>query len=277
MNPDRIYSQYRDDALAALVTAKEYSTFVAMPFGDRFSYRSREIYKDVIQAAATKANELKRTRRPFALPKRVDDGAATAVVITETIVKEILYSHLFVADLTFGNAGVLLETGIAMGLKSNEQIILITQGDVRDLHFDIRNNNVFSYNIKDAVIQIAEAMIAAANSFEKDADRRIESIKNVLTPDAILVLKFYGILQEKNGAAASLFRDSGKNIFVQYGARCEEIFEAASRELLEQKLLFTEYQPNAVPGADMFGMHATKLGCVFIGRMWPELAIQNPH
>src|SRR6185436_3583062 len=103
MNPDLIYSQYRDDALARQATATEYSTFVAMPFRDRFSYRSKQVYAEVIQAAAVNANELKQTPRPFGIPRRIDDGAGTAVVITEAIETEILRSHLFIGDMTFEN------------------------------------------------------------------------------------------------------------------------------------------------------------------------------
>lgn len=271
MNPDRIYSQYRDDALAMQATAKEYSTFIAMPFANRFSYNSQQIFKEVIQAAATKANELNQAPRKFAVPKRADDGAGTAVVITEAIVTEILYSHLFIADLTFENSGVLLETGVAMGLKPNQQIILITQGDLRDLHFDIRNNKVFSYNPAGALTKIAEAMIAAAKSFEADTEKRIESIKSVLTSDAVHVLHVYGIFQKKN-PLQSLCRQLSEQIFGDKN-RSDERFEAATRELLEKSLLYTDYKPNAAPGGgDRFGMHATKLGWVVISRMWPELA-----
>jgi hypothetical protein len=59
MNPERIYRQYRDEALAKQITALEYSTFVAMPFADRYSYHSAEIYRDVIQAAAERSNQKK--------------------------------------------------------------------------------------------------------------------------------------------------------------------------------------------------------------------------
>ena len=67
-----------------------------------------------------------------------------AAVITEEIILRILESHIFMADVTFENAGVLLETGIALGTKPNRQIILITQGSHGDLHFDLRNNHVIS-------------------------------------------------------------------------------------------------------------------------------------
>jgi len=50
-----------------------------------------------------------------------------------------------------------------MALKPNDQMILILDGDPRDLHFDIRNNRVLGYDIN----KIAEAMLQAALAFEK--------------------------------------------------------------------------------------------------------------
>ena len=180
MNPDRIYRQYRDDALAKQVTAPKYSTFVAMPFRDQFSYRSRQIYCDVIQAAAERANEKGIARRLFEEPKRVDDNTETAVVITEEIIIRILNSHFFIADLAFANPGVLLEAGIAMGLKSNKKIILITQGNLTELHFDIRNNQVRTYNTNDSVDHIASAFIEAAADFEDNCQIYIRYFQYLL-------------------------------------------------------------------------------------------------
>jgi hypothetical protein len=70
MNPDRIYRQHRDDALARQVTANQYTTFVDMPFEDRFSYRSKDVFKKIICAAATRANDKNETTKPFARPVR---------------------------------------------------------------------------------------------------------------------------------------------------------------------------------------------------------------
>jgi hypothetical protein len=167
MNPQRIYEQHRDDALASLITAERYKTFVAMPFRQRFSYRQKEIYENVIKAAAEKANALGLAERGFDPPKRTDDIGLPAAVITEEIVVQILESHFFMADLTNENPGVLLETGIALGLKANTQIILITQDNLTDLHFDLRNNNIISYNPPDAVETIGKALITCAQAFEK--------------------------------------------------------------------------------------------------------------
>jgi hypothetical protein len=269
MNPDRIFSQYRDDALAKLVTATEYSTFVAMPFDDRFSYRSRKIFEKVIQAAAVRANGLKEARRPFAKPRRADDGSGSAVVITEEIVTEILFSHLFLADLTSANHGVLLEVGVALGLKPNPQILLITQGRLADLHFDIRNNNVISYNPPKAVEHIAKAFVSAANHFEQEANRIVTQITRSLTPDAIIVLNYYGRIQQHDRRNSLHYQVAGRAF--PGDPRGADRFDAATRELIGTKLLYTEYKVNAVEGGDVFGMHATNLGWIVITRMWAEL------
>ncbi len=138
MNPDRIYSQHRDEALAKQITAGEYVTFVAMPFTEHFSYRSRNVFDEVIRAAVDRASERREVLRPFGAPKRTDEDPGIARVITEDIVVSILESHIFVADLTFENPNVVLETGVALGLKPNGQIILLLKGQPDELHFDIR-------------------------------------------------------------------------------------------------------------------------------------------
>ncbi len=265
MNPDRIYSNYRDDALAENVGAKDYTTFVAMPFTNSFSYRFQSILDDVIRAAAKCATELKQAKRPFAPPQIVSDGARGGISITEAIVEGILDSHIFLADLTFNNPGVLLETGIAMGMKPNTQIILITQGSYQELHFDIRNNNVFSYNGKDAVTQLAERFISAAKAFEDEADKRIRQIKRRLSPDAVALLKAYREITKLH-AGASLH--AGIAAQVLPGCRAGERFDAAARELLENYLLWTDWQTKVTEGVDYFGMHPTPIGEEFIRHEW---------
>jgi len=268
MNPDRIYRQYRDDAIAKQITGSEYTTFVAMQFGETFSYRSRAVYKDVIQKAAERANEKGTATRRFAQPTRVDDHSGTARVITEDIVVQILESHIFLADLTFENAGVLLETGIALGMKPNQQIILITQGKHTDLHFDIRNNNVVAYNADNSVDAIAEALIAAANAFEHDREKYITSITQTLSPDAIACLKHYGTIQQ-SGRANSLWGGIAAKVFPD--GRSSQRFDAGIRELLRSRLLSTEWKVNAINGNDAFGMHATDLGWAVTTDKWNEL------
>ncbi len=268
MNPDRIYRQYRDDALAKQITASKYSTFVAMPFRDQFSYRSSTVYSDVIQKAAERANEKNSALRRFAQPKRVDDQAGTARVITEEIIVQILESHIFLADLTFQNPGVLLETGIALGVKPNPQILLITQGRFDELHFDIRNNNVLSYNAENSVDALADALIAAANAFESDQDKYVASITQKLSPDAIICLKRYGEIQQAH-PTNPLVAHIASRIFPD--GRSNERFDAGTRDLLDARLIWTEWKVKALEGSDAFGMHATELGWAVITHLWDEL------
>src|SRR5439155_24537270 len=144
MNVERIYSAYRDEAIAHQFTSEKYETFVAMPFKRLFSYNYERVLADVLKPAAVAANSLLETGlRCFAEPDVV--RGRTATVITEDIIKDILFSHFFLGDLTFNNPGVLIESGVAMALKPNDQMILILDGDPRDLHFDIRNNRVLGY------------------------------------------------------------------------------------------------------------------------------------
>jgi len=124
MNPYRIYRDEWARALAVQTTATKYRTFVAMPFQERFSYRSREILSGVIGAAVDEANRRGQTPRQFDIPERIDVPMGAAV-ITEEIILRILESHIFMADVTFENAGVLLETGIALGTKPNRQIMVL--------------------------------------------------------------------------------------------------------------------------------------------------------
>lgn len=91
MNPYRIYRDEWASALALQSRATEYSTFVAMPFGETFSYRSRDVLSRVIRKAASAANLDGTAKRAFARPDRVDTPMG-ATVITEEIVRGILNS-----------------------------------------------------------------------------------------------------------------------------------------------------------------------------------------
>ena len=164
---------------------------------------------------------------------------------------------------------MLLETGIALGLKPNPQIILITQGKLADLHFDIRNNTVISYNGKDANEAIADAMIAAGCSFERDADLYISSITKTLAPDAIACLKHYAEIQQKN-IANSLHSAIATNLF-HNDPRAQSRFDLGTMQLLQSRLIWTDWKVKALEGEDAFGMHATDLGWAVISNMWADL------
>ena len=48
-------------------------------------------------------------------------------------------------------------------------------------------------------------------------------------------------------------------------------FDDAVRELLQRRLLWSDYRVGAIPGGDAFGMHATDLGWAVIEKMWTDL------
>ncbi len=307
MDPNLVYSRYRDQAFAAQLTAAAYETFVAMPFQDRFSYRSKQIYREVIQAAAMTANELLANApelfgaHRFATPRRVDDQPHTARAIDDEIIRAILFSHVVVADLSFANDGVLLEVGAALALKPTAHIILLTQGSPSELHFDIRNNAVIPYTPSDGVDQIAVAMVAAVRDFE---DRRREYLTHLsygLSRDAVWLMNWYGRLRngcfrDESGSAvtASLHEKVGVSAFLESSttianstdaklAEANTRFQLAMRELLNRRLLWTDYKARTPrPGVDSHSYRGTRLGWMFIEHHWPDLRcpkdeLREPH
>jgi hypothetical protein len=267
MNPYRIYRDEWTSALARQATAKEYTTFVAMPFREHFSYRSGEVFSKIIAAAIKEANFRAEAPRRFAYPERVDVPRG-ATVITEEIILGILGSHFFIADLTFENPGVILETGIALGTKPNRQVIAITQGSLRELHFDLRNNYVISYGKSGAVREIASALIDAAKHFEEQVHHYILGVRQRIGPDSLALLNWYGHIQQKNVHFSLHPRNRGPNLDGPDGIWR---FDAATRELRDNKLLWTDYRKGAVKGGDAYGMHATEFGWAVIEDTWPEL------
>lgn len=287
MNPDRIYQQHRDDALADQVEATLYSTFVAMPLKDRYSYKSQDIFKNVICHAAEHANELNRTKRQFAVPQRADSMPGVAASITEDIIQSIMKSHLFLADHTSSNPGVLLETGLALGLKSTQQIILIVQGPHEDLHFDVQDNRFISYDSDDAVEIIANALINAASHFETTVSRYVSAVAATLSPRSLLYLKQYATACNWNPEHDY----SLQPLITSYSANYSQSeYLTVIHQLYQKRLIYTsilsEYDicpyvrvrehGNLVPSPEEYVkinktcIRATKLGWAAIHSLWPE-------
>lgn len=296
MDPNLVYTRYRDDAFAAQLTAAEYGVFVAMPFRERFSYRSDEIYKQVIQEAAAKANDLLGKEpsvfgnRRFGTPRRIDDRPQTAKAIDDEIIKAILFSHVVVADLTFANDGVLVEVGAALALKPTAHIVLITQGSASELHFDIRNNAVIEYTRSSGVMKTAEAMVAAARDFESRRTEYLTHLSRELSRDANWIMNWYGRLRtgqftnaQGQAVVASLHEAVGWQAFLEQSeiaasatdarkAEASSRFQLAMRELLTRRLLWTDYQAQTPkPGIDSCSYRGTRLGWMFIEHRWPGL------
>ena len=271
MNPERLWRELANDALAHQVVADEYGLFVAMPFRDQFSYRADEVFRDVVAAAVEAANANSLPRR-FAEPSRVDKMAPNASEITEAIAEGILFSHFFLADLTMANQGVLVELGIALAVKPSRQVILIAQGDLKDLHFDIKDNRVIVYDTAQGISDIARALVEGARGFESAVGERMAAIRRSLSPSAVYLLNLYGRLRQLQpglslhpGAVAS-----DPNLSQDPILR-ELVFNGAAQELLARGLLELDYavaDDQLTP--DRFGLHATRLGLVFIRQTWPR-------
>lgn len=93
-----------------------------------------------------------------------------------------------------------------------------------------------------------------------------------LGPDSLAILNHYGQLQLKN-VHFSVHRESrGPNLA---GVDGPLRFDAATQELRENKLLWTDYRAGAVEGGDAFGMHATEFGWLVIGGLWRALRQSN--
>lgn len=290
MDPNLVYSRYRDDSQAEQVTATKYNVFVAMPFRDRFSYQSRDIYDNLIKPAAVEANKrlgriaTNSASRVFDIPHRADDAPQGARVIDDEIIKSILFSHVVIADLTFANDGVLLEVGAALALKPTNQIILVTQGSLSELHFDIRNNTVIEYSRSNGVDVIARALVATAKHLEEQHTKFLDQSKSELSRDAILTMNWLGRLETgKLGKRRRLHEGIvDVEMFATASAtenpkeaQCAEAntrFQLALRELLIRRLLWTDYQPRKPePGVDSWSYRATRLGWMFIEHHWDDL------
>lgn len=284
MNVEQIYRLHRDEAFAKQFTASEYTTFVAMPFGNSGKYDADAVYGLLKEHVHLRANELRVTAglaKPFAALERVSEHCGTAIVITDSISIRILTEHFFVADLTGNNPGAVLETGVALALKPNERLVLVTQDNHRDLQFDVRVTHVIGYTLANLVDQVAKALVGAAVHFEQEARAYITQVSASLTSDAIIVLNIYGQLWKgwrEGSPKPSIFqRTAGCQTDHFAGAIGRTVFEPAARELIAHRLLWTDFQSNAVRGGDLFGHHATDLGWLVIEHIWQhDLQMRKP-
>lgn len=275
MNVDQIYQVLRDDAFAAQFSAAKYQTFVAMPFSNRGGYPEHRIAELLLGQVHERANALldeAKCPRTFEALKRVDGaGAGGALTITDEFVSEILRSHFFVGDMTGCNFGVVLESGIALALKPNSRVLLFTQDDTASLHFDLKVTHVNRYSEDDLVEKVAKALVGAAESFEQEADRYIRFLSSQLTPDAIMLLNLYGRIWKdvQTGSSPSIFAEKAAGQVQEFAGEGGRVaFHDCVRELSGRRLMWTDYKPNALPGADEYGLHATELGWRVIEHLW---------
>jgi len=273
MNVDQIYQFHRAEAFAKQFTAPSYTTFVAMPFGRTDGYDADDIYRRLKEEVHLLANKVRQeSQRPFAPLERASEHKGTALVVTDLITTRILENHFFVGDLTGNNPGAILETGIALALKPNRRLVLVTQDRHNALHFDLKVTYVTRYKTDTLVQIVAEALVEAAYSFEEETRLYITQVSAGLTSDAISVLNIYGRLWKEWEAGSpkpSIFQTvAGKYNNVFAGEIGRVLFEQAARELFTHRLLWTDYRSNVEPGVDHFGHHATELGWRVIDHIW---------
>ena len=272
MNADRIWRELSNDALAHQVEASKYGVFVAMPFRNQFSYRSDDVFSQVIEAAVIHANALQPPRQFAIPPTRSDKLAPNAAEITEEIVERIMFDHFFIADLTLANQGVLVEVGVALSLKTPCQIILIAQGDLRDLHFDIKDNRVIQYDRGNPADDIARALVEGAKKFESFLGARMTTLRKSLSPQAVYLLNLYGRMRLTQPGLSLHVGAVSNDTNLSPDPRVRElVFNSAAQELQAKGLLELEYAvADDWKNPDRFGLHATSLGLVFIRQTWPR-------
>lgn len=127
MNPYRIYRDEWARALAIQATAAAYATFVAMPFDERFSYRSRDILRSVIGVAIDEANRQAETRRTFAKAERVDvpsdwRHARIGVVLVECLPATPVASRQRSSTSMRRAVSVSAPAGVVVGASSGSSV-----------------------------------------------------------------------------------------------------------------------------------------------------------
>jgi hypothetical protein len=184
------------------------------------------------------------------------------------ITTRTLEDHFFVGDLTGNNPGAILETGIALALKSNRRLVLITQDHQDAVHFDLKVTHVSRYKPDILVEIVARGLVEAAKLFEEETRLYITQVSASLTSDAISVLNIYGRLW-KERQPSSIYQSVAGALEERFrGEVGRVLFEQAARELFGHRLLWTDYRSNVAPGTDSVGHHATELGWRVIEHIW---------
>ena len=143
---------------------------------------------------------------------------------------------------------------------------------MHSLHFDLKVTRIAEYDEETLVSKLADELVKAAQSFEAEADRYIRLVSAQLTSDAIMLLNLYGWRWKawpSDASQPSLFQSAAAELNPVFAGEIGRVlFQQAARELSAHRLFWTDYRPNASPGADAYGIHATKLGWCVIAHLW---------
>lgn len=281
MNADQIYQFQRDDAFAEQFMATEYRTFVAMPFSNRGGYPEKRIHT-LFSTVHERLNEQLPISAPrrFAQLARVDELTGGSVVITDEIIRQVLSCHFFLGDLTGCNFGVVLECGLALALKPNARVLLVTQDRTYVGNFDVSVTRIVDYTEDDLAAALVLELKKAAGAYEAEADKYIRLISSQLSIDAILVLNIYGRLWASNPPPQNnpaIWEQPAAQLAPHRfrGTTGRLAYINAARELTEKRLLWNNFVPNAAEGRDTYGSHATNLGWRVIERLWQHNALMR--
>ncbi len=107
--------------------------FVLMPFAPELTGVYRNAIKPAAEAAGLRC-------------ERADDTARPGVIVDQ-IDESIWQARVIVADLTDLNPNVMQEVGFARARE--KPVVFITQGEFRDLPFDIRHYRAYRYHPDD--------------------------------------------------------------------------------------------------------------------------------
>jgi len=162
-----------------------------------------------------------------------------------------------------------------MSFKSNTQIILITQDPLDQLHFDIRNNRVISYNPDGRTDEIRSAFLAAAQFFENDRARYVTQVSRSLSTDAIRTLHCYADWYQNKESAKrqpGLWYPHRMPRFFKeaYGEQALNMFQLTLLELYQKRMIWTDYSTKKDDKGEHWAVHVTKLGWLLIKHLWPD-------
>jgi len=143
--------------------------------------------------------------------------------------------------------------------------------DTSSLHFDLMVTQVNRYTEGNLVARAAEALVAAAQVFEGEADRYVRLLSSQLTPDGIMLLNLYGRMWKRmpHGLHPSFFTEKSEGRVAHFAGESGRVaFHDCVRELSAKRLDWTDFKPNTPPGCDSYNIHATKLGWTVIEHFW---------
>ncbi len=144
--------------------------FVMMPYKEPFE----DIYENVLEPAIVKCG------LESVLAKNLEFAGS----IPDEIQRQIKESSLCVADLTEVNPNVMYEVGIAITL--GKPVVFITQGEMKDIPFDIRDRRVIEYRTDNAGREkLSENLSSTLSKSLEYGDSPTKLVRQMLVPSSL--------------------------------------------------------------------------------------------